>query len=150
MLTPPPPIVIQICDIYIGAAQRQVKVAVTQTRVQFIRTACQNDLTLSFDLRVKYILYIDLKSFSFFFQLAQTAAVHLIYSSLDQIAGKNYQDAVMKAEVNIQTALNAANSETAAILNQDNSCFEQKRCFTDCPTSVLTSSPATVLTNGNT
>jgi hypothetical protein len=133
VLTPPPPIVIQICDIYIGAAQRQVKVAVTQTRVQFIRTACQNDLTLSFDLR-----------------LAQTAAVHLIYSSLDQIAGKNYQDAVMKAEVNIQTALNAANSETAAILNQDNSCFEQKRCFTDCPTSVLTSSPATVLTNGNT
>jgi hypothetical protein len=67
VLTPPPPVVIQICDIYISAAQREVKVPVTETRVQFIRTACQNDLTLSSDLLVKYILYIDLKSFSFIF-----------------------------------------------------------------------------------
>jgi hypothetical protein len=130
VLSPPPPIVIRICDIYIGTAQKLVIGPVDDGTVKFITTACQNDLTLSFDLQVKHILYIYFKIFSFF-QLAQTAVVTLIHRSLAQIPAESYQNATIKAEANIQTALLTANRLAAAIITQDNSCFEQKRCLTN-------------------
>jgi len=55
----------------------------------------------------------------------------LIHSSLDQISGEDYQNAVIKAETNIQAAILEANRQIAAIIGQEATCVEQKLCLTN-------------------
>jgi len=53
----------------------------------------------------------------------------LIHSSLAQINGQDYQNAVIKAQTNIQAAILEANRQTAAIIGQETTCIELKVCL---------------------
>jgi len=53
----------------------------------------------------------------------------LIYASLDQVNGENYQNAVIQAEANIQATLQEANRAAAVAIQQADVCFEQKICL---------------------
>jgi hypothetical protein len=65
ILPPPPPIIIQICNIYIASAQKLVIGRVNEITVKFITIACQNDLTLTFNLKVKLNCYFFSSLFFF-------------------------------------------------------------------------------------
>lgn len=55
----------------------------------------------------------------------------MIHSSLDQIDGEDYQNAVIKAQENINTVLAQADRTAAATIGQQEVCVEQKICLTN-------------------
>jgi hypothetical protein len=61
--------------------------------------------------------------------LAQTVVGLIIHSSLNEVDGENYQNAVIKAEENINAALLEADRLAASDIGNGDTCSEQKRCL---------------------
>ncbi|CAF3921312.1 unnamed protein product [Rotaria sp. Silwood2] len=112
IIVAPAPIIIKICNIYISSAQQRLIGRVDERTVGFVRIACQNDLQLSFNLK-----------------LAQSAVALLIHISLDRINDEKYQDIAAKAEENIRAALLVANRLVASLIKNEGTCSQQRRCL---------------------
>ncbi|CAF1420483.1 unnamed protein product [Rotaria magnacalcarata] len=112
VISVPPPVVVNVCEIYITAVPRQYAVRLAESFVGHVRLACHNDLSLTMDIR-----------------FARTALPLLVHSALDQLNSDNYKAGVVKAEADISAALVQADVAALAEARKNGTCWQQKLCL---------------------
>ncbi|CAF3636887.1 unnamed protein product [Rotaria socialis] len=112
VISVPPPVVVNVCEIYIRAVPRKYAAGLAANFVGLVRLACHNDLLLTMNMR-----------------FAQTTLPLLVYSALSQLNSDNYKAGVIKAEADISAALVLADAAALAEVAKDGICWEGKHCL---------------------
>ena len=140
----PNPVVPQICDTFIKAAQAQAIVKVDPATIELARTSCVNDIQTSLDVDVsicvcrgsEFCQLITNVSACFilinviFFQNGRIAATTILQSGLEiLLAGDDPDGVFQKVEQSVQDAVQEATLQADILLSNGIKICNENRCL---------------------